>query len=315
MLTIENLGFYVPENRPDIADLKGRAPFPRTELRVLQRLYGLGKVAESDLPIEEMLEAAVGDLLAKSGVDRRDIALLIHTHTAFELRSYPNTLLDRVRRRLGLVDAVSFGIHSNNCASALSALRVAQRFLRTRPAGSRAIIVTGDVAFTDILHTIPNTTVCGDAASACLVSVDDLGTGGSRMLSLELDTYGAHAAGAWQSADEQKVFEKLYAPRLAAVMSRSLHGAGLGWGDVRWVFPHNVNVISWRNVAVELGVPLSRVYLEQVPAIGHCFGADIFINWASARDAGLIGPGDHVMLATVGIGVVFGAAVFRYGQA
>lgn len=314
MLTIENLGFHVPETCPDIADLRGRAPFPANELRVLQRLYGLRRVAQSDLPIDAMLERAVGDLLDRSGVDRRDIALLIHTHTAFELRSYPNPMLDRLRRRLGLFNAVSFGMHSNNCASVLSALGVAQRFLRTRPPGSRAVIVTGDVAFTEILHTIPNTTVCGDAASACLVSADGGDAGGSRMLSLELDTYGAHAAGAWQSAEQQKAFETLYASRLAGVMTRSLHAAGLGWDDIRLVFPHNVNVISWRNVAAELRLPLNRIYLEQVPAIGHCFGADIFINWGCARDSGLIAPGNHVMLATVGIGVVFGAAVFRYGQ-
>jgi len=326
MLTIESLGFHIPENQPEIEKLRERTPHSANELKVLRRLYGLNNIAESDRPIGAMLEDAIGDLMANSGVAADDVVLLIHTHTAFELMSYPNGLLDRVRRRLGLERAISFGMHSNNCASVLSALKVARSHLAGLGPRARAIVVTGDLAFTDILHTIPNTTVCGDAAVACLVSLNDpaasgavlavaaAGATGGRLLSLEFDTFGAHAGGAWQDAAGQRTFEALYAARLAAVMDRARTSAGLAWDQIRWVFPHNVNVISWRKVAAELGLPIGRIYLESLASIGHCFGADIFINWARANAAGLIEPGEHVMLATVGIGAVFAAGVLQQGQ-
>ncbi len=44
------------------------------------------------------------------------------------------------------------------------------------------------------------------------------------------------------------------------------------------VLPHNVNRYSWSTTARLLGLPLDRIYLENVPKTGHCFCADPFIN-------------------------------------
>nr|WP_236663471.1 3-oxoacyl-[acyl-carrier-protein] synthase III C-terminal domain-containing protein [Aeromonas jandaei] len=95
-------------------------------------------------------------------------------------------------------------------------------------------------------------------------------------------------------------------------MQRSRQQAVLEWEQIRWIFPHNVNLISWRNAAAKLNVPLSKIYLDKLPELGHCFGADIFINWRFASQT--LQPGDHIMVATVGLGAVFGAAVFQLAQ-
>ena len=56
--------------------------------------------------------------------------------------------------------------------------------------------------------------------------------------------------------------------------------------DIRCVLPHNINTYSWRRIAREAGIPIGLIYLDQVPRMAHCFGADTFINLAIAeRDA------------------------------
>ncbi len=95
-------------------------------------------------------------------------------------------------------------------------------------------------------------------------------------------------------------------------MLAALDTAGLGLDDVAWVFPHNVNRISWERVARRLGFPLERIFLDNVPVTGHCFCADPFINYRTARDLGRLAPGDRYLLATVGLGATFSAMVLEH---
>lgn len=308
MLTIETLGTYVPDKRVMLTELAGSLSLSVEEVNVLQKFYGLRSVAKSHEPFEHLVETVLIDLLQRSSLDPATIGLIIYTHTAYEVEHFPNNLLARVVRRLGFVNALAFGIHSSNCASLLAALDVARGCISD--ADAPAIIVTADLTFTDVMRHIPNTTVCGDAAAACLVSRRPTGT---RLVTIEIDTFGAHAKGMWQEKAAQTEFEDRYASRLAEVMQRSLTATGRSWDDVRWIFPHNVNVLSWRKVAALLGLPMEKLYLGQLPALGHCFGADILLNWAKAKEAGQLRAGDHLMLATVGLGAVFGAALLQCG--
>lgn len=308
MLTIQTLGTYVPSNRVSLFELADSLSLRADEINVLQKFYGLRTVSKSDASFEHLVETALNDLLGRALVDPTSIDLVLYTHTAYEVENFPSNLLNRIVRRLGFVNAFAFGIHSNNCASLMTALDVARRYIGK--GDTQVVIVTGDLTFTDIMRHIPNTTVCGDAAAACLVSAQSTGT---RLLALEIDTFGAHAKGMWQEQASKLEFEDQYAPRLAAVMQRSLDTAGLSWRDLRWVFPHNINVLSWRKVASLLGFPMDRLYLEQLQSLGHCFGADVLLNWSKARESGQLKSGDRIMLATVGLGAIFGAALFECG--
>jgi 3-oxoacyl-[acyl-carrier-protein] synthase-3 len=49
-----------------------------------------------------------------------------------------------------------------------------------------------------------------------------------------------------------------------------------------------------------------------VPISGHCFGADYFINFASADGLGMLRPGEYYLMAAVGLGATFSAMVFQH---
>jgi 3-oxoacyl-[acyl-carrier-protein] synthase-3 len=80
------------------------------------------------------------------------------------------------------------------------------------------------------------------------------------------------------------------------------------------VLPHNVNLVTWQRMCTLLEFPLDRVLLDNIPATGHVFCADVFANYATARERGMLRPGDHYLAAAVGAGggATFAAMVFEH---
>ncbi|WBC07643.1 3-oxoacyl-[acyl-carrier-protein] synthase III C-terminal domain-containing protein [Micromonospora sp. WMMA1947] len=311
MLNLTAVQAVVPDHRPSLFTLADRYDMPRAELAVFHRIYGLDRVPVWSGDTAALVEETVANLLKESGVDAGRVRWLVHAHTGTHQDVVGRAGLARICRRLGLDRAQSFGMTTNNCASTVSAMRVVDRLLARGSATDVAVVVTADVAFTPIMQVIPNSSVTGDAGVACLFSRRDPG---HRVLAARIDTYGRHAACQWQDEAANAEFEAEYPARLADVMRRALDDAGLTWPDVRLVLPHNVNTFSWKQVAARAGIPIESVYLDQVPHTAHCFGADIFLNLAAADRAGLLRPGDRLMLATVGLGAVFAAVVLEYGS-
>jgi 3-oxoacyl-[acyl-carrier-protein] synthase-3 len=116
-------------------------------------------------------------------------------------------------------------------------------------------------------------------------------------------------------SDELKLeYDRLYADTIGAVMREALDRAGIGPGELAAVLPNNVNRFSWGAVARVTGVPIERFYLDNIAELGHCFGADPFINLAHARAQGRVRPSDAVLMVTSGLGASFGALVARVGD-
>jgi 3-oxoacyl-[acyl-carrier-protein] synthase-3 len=56
------------------------------------------------------------------------------------------------------------------------------------------------------------------------------------------------------------------------------------------------------------------VVLDNIPTSGHVFCADMFANYKTARERGLLQPGDRYLAAAVGAGggATFAAMVFEH---
>jgi 3-oxoacyl-[acyl-carrier-protein] synthase-3 len=310
MLYLNAVREAVPEERVSVDALQHRHRLPPAELTVFRRIYGFDQVPVSRQPIGDLVEEAARGVIERSGVDPRTVRWLIHTHTGTQLTVPGDPMLGRVCRRLGLPPrTIAFGMTENNCASTISALRLVERLLATVDEESHAILVVADTAFTPTLQIIPNASITGDGAVACLLSRRGPG---HRVLATRLDVYGQHARCLWELDRERAEFDAEYPQRVIRSMEGALEDAGLAWSDVRCVLPHNINTYSWRRIAREAGIPIGLIYLDQVPRLAHCFGADTFINLAIAARERRFSPGDHLLLVTVGLGAVFGAAVVRY---
>jgi len=80
------------------------------------------------------------------------------------------------------------------------------------------------------------------------------------------------------------------------------------------ILPHNVNLVTWQRMCLLLGIPRDRVLLDNIGANGHVFCADMFINYTTACERGLLRPGDRYLAAAVGAGggATFAAMVFEH---
>ena len=63
-----------------------------------------------------------------------------------------------------------------------------------------------------------------------------------------------------------------------------------------------------------IGFPVERVLLDNIPAMGHVFCADAFLNYRTARERDLLRPGDLYLFASVGAGrgATFSAMLLRH---
>ncbi|MDG4830666.1 3-oxoacyl-[acyl-carrier-protein] synthase III C-terminal domain-containing protein [Solwaraspora sp. WMMD1047] len=301
---------YVSGESIAVTDLGDRIGLSRGEVVLLTRFLGLDRVATAgQLTTPDMLLDCGERALA--GVDRSRVRYLIHGHTMSHVVPAGLRPVDQLRRKLGLDQARAFTMSHLDCVTGLFALRVVERLLRAEPADATALILLGEKVLTGSFQHLPGTTLLGDAAAAALVG---LGGPGDALVGLARRTLGGYHQGSDMPAELRHRYHRSYVPTLAAVMRDALDDAGLRLDDVSLVLPHNVNRFSWHTTAKDLGLPTDRIFLANVPKLAHCFGADPFLNLATARAAGAVRPGDTLLLVSAGQSGMFCAVVVRAGE-
>lgn len=310
MCYLERVAAFVPESTVPVRKLGELLGLSRGDLRMFTRFLGLDQVAVADgLELGDMLTAA-GEA-ALRGTDRDLVSHLIHAHTMQHAAVTRPHLLEEVRQRLGLRHASAFAMSHLNCVVGLYALQVARALLAGAPAGEKVLILIGDKALADQARLIPDTTIQGDAAAACLVGQDPRG---DRILGSALRVDGRFYQCLDCPAELLREYRQLYPGSLIQAMRAAMKNASTDPADISMILPHNVNTWSWKQISMIAGIPDGQVYLENVPRIGHCGGCDPFINLATARDNGDVASGDRVVLAAAGLGAAFAATVIEMGE-
>jgi 3-oxoacyl-[acyl-carrier-protein] synthase III len=320
MTALEAVSVYLPQARIPVEGLAGPLGLTQMQVKLFRRFHGLREVGrEPDASACDLLMKAAAGLAELPG-QRHRVRYVVYARTMPVAEPYPVNTLHEVCRALGLDHALAFTVTHQSCAGGLLAIDIAGRLLWAdvaagpdgpdgEPSGSPlALVLAGEKAFTREAQMFADTTIFGEGAAACLVSA--IGTR-DRLLA-----YASNVRGEFDSAtgenDEQ--MQREYRPSLAEVMRRALDEAGLTLDDIRLVLPHNVNLVTWRRMCLLLKFPLDRVMLDNIPASGHVFCADVFVNYATACERGLLRPGDRYIAAAVGAGggATFAAMVFEH---
>ncbi|MBP2702773.1 3-oxoacyl-ACP synthase [Microbispora sp. RL4-1S] len=310
MTTLEAVATYLPSRSVPIRSIADELGLDNAQVRVFERFYGLSHILrEPDGTVADLMLAAAGKMEELRGREHR-IRYVIQARTMPVVAPYPVNPVHDVRRILGLDHAEAFAVFHHACASGLLAVELSGRLLEADgDPDALALVFTGEKTFTPAARTVPGTAVNGEASAAVLV-----GLGGSRdrVLSYATRTYGRFNAGLSLADAELGEFQQIYPDALAEVMLAAVDRAGLTLKDVDLVLPHNVNRVSWVRLCKLIGLPLDRVFLDNIPVTGHCFCADPFLNYRSARDLGRLNPGDRYLMAAVGLGATFSAMVLEH---
>jgi 3-oxoacyl-[acyl-carrier-protein] synthase III len=307
---IDAVASYVPEQRVPVEDVAGRLGLTAMQTRLLRRFLGLAEIRlDPDGSLLDLLSAAVSRLAGLRG--REDLVrYVLYARAMPVVAPYPVNTLRELCGAFGLGHAVSFTVTHHACATGLLAVDIAGRLLAgDGDAGTLALVLTGEKAFTRDAQYVPGTSVFGEGAAACLVSLD-----GSR------DRVIAYASsirgefdGRLDTLPEMALrFEKEYPVSLAEAISAAVSQAGMSLEEISLILPHNVNALSWQRLCRRIGFPPDRVLLSNVQVTGHAFCADSFINYTTAAGRGLLSPGSRYLIAAAGLGATFSAMVVEH---
>lgn len=310
MTSLEAVSSYIPQRRVPVADYLRGYGFSEKRIDMHVRYFGFSEVPcePSRGPVEQLVGAAAG--LGLRGREHQ-VRYVIQARTMPVATPYPVNPLRSVCEELGLEDSTAFCVTQHACASGLLAVHLAGQLLADDgDPDARALIFAGEKTFTSAAQVIADTGIMGEGAAAVLVAPQG---GRDRLLSYATRTLGEFHKGPWLDEAAGAEFHEVYPKALAEVMLAAVEEAGLTLDDIALVLPHNVNRMSWLRVLRRLGIQgTSRLYLDNLATLGHCFGADAFINHQSALAQGRLREGDRYLMTAVGLGATFSAMVFHH---
>lgn len=310
MTALEAVATYVPDGREPIEDLAGKFGLTPMQVKLFQRYHGLADVPrEPEGTLLDLLLAAARRLAPLAGRES-SVRYVLHARSMPVVAPFPVNALHELCRLLGLGHALAFTVTHHACATGPLAIDIAGRLLAADgdPA-ALALVLAGEKAFTADAQVLPETSVFGEAAAACLV-----GSNGQRdrLLAYSSTVRGGYDGRLDRSPELMSRFQQEFPGALAEVILAVTAKAGLRLNDISLLLPHNVNVAIWRLLCRLIGFPADRVLLDNVPVTAHAFCADLFLNYQTATERGLLREGDRYLVAAAGAGATFSAMIFEH---
>ena len=270
----------------------------------------------SDLARKASLEA-----LENAGLTSADIDLII-VATSTPDDTFPSNAT-KLQYQIGATTAVAFDIQAV-CAGFIYALDVADAMLQSGR-GKRALVV-GAESFSKILDWKDRSTcvLFGDGAGAVVLEVaSDVGDFGIRSSILHADGNFRdilYVDGGPSSTNDvghvrmegKEVFRHAV-EKLSAVMDEVLVAADMSAADVDWLVPHQANIRIIDGMQRKMNLPEDRV-VRTVDRHANTSAASIPLALADAVRDGRIKNGHVLALEAIGGGLVWGAALVKYGR-
>jgi 3-oxoacyl-[acyl-carrier-protein] synthase-3 len=307
MIGLSRIGLRVPEERECVATVMAQLGRPELEIKRFERLYNLQTVPVArDEDLEHLLGRALEDLAGTE--DLAEVGLVLFAHTALPQVPEGYDLFGRVLAPFGLQDVAAYGVAHVNCAALFRAAEVAEAWLGHHPDRSVLVLAGDHASYMPQARMVPGVSVMGDAAAAFLMRRHDVRY---RWLSRAWRQETRFHRGLRMNTEEARVFNGAYIALLGGVIDDCLATAGVGLDDVDHILPNNVNELTWAMFARERGYPKERIFLDLIPSLGHTMTTDAFLNLETAARWGRIGAGELCLLAGVGTGSYFAAALVQ----
>ena len=316
---IPAMGYYLPATRQTVAEVVGAGQAISDAAKLTQLGFDSIRVA-SEISTGQMAIEAVRDLQRRSSFDLERIDVIVYagalaTSSVVVSDDQPawGTMRDPVplfrftgpclQAALGLPNASVIGIAQLACNTFQAAIRVARALILAEPSVNNVLCVAADRfpagARREIVYNLMS-----DGACAAVVSRD---ASSNRILAASQITRGAY----WDGIVSHDQLIAAYFPLARRAILEALEAAGLRVGDLDHFIPHNLNHKSWEILAQIVGIPLAKIFTENIPRIGHVVASDNVINFLDAFDSGRIKRGDKVALFVMGFGAHWNCLVLE----
>ena len=319
-ILMTSVGGYLPERIVTNEDLVSMVDTSDEWIRQRTGICQRHIVAEDEKTSDLACHAA-RKALAGAGLEATDIDLIIIA-TSTPDDTFPSTAT-RVQHMLGATSAIAFDVQAV-CAGFVYALDIADAMLRAGR-GKRAIVI-GAESFSKILDWEDRSTcvLFGDGAGAVILeSSQDVD--GYGVLASKLHSDGAHrdilyVDGGPSSTGQvghlrmegNKVFRHAV-EKLSTVMDEVLELASMKVEQIDWLVPHQANIRIIEGMQKKMGLGDDRV-VKTVDRHANTSAASIPLALSAAVADGRIENGQILAFEAIGGGLVWGAALVRFGR-
>jgi 3-oxoacyl-[acyl-carrier-protein] synthase-3 len=273
------------------------------EVKMFGRLFGLKTLPfDPSMSLQTMLGDTYEALRRKAPEDVARARYVIHCHTIPSVR--------RPGAGLGLdlpVGTEEMSLTMAHCASGLFALDLLPDMLND---DETAVILVGEKAFHSRIRLVKDTTIMSEGAVAILVCK---GQGRWPVVGTHVTHAGACAVSRGHPNEDPQLVDD-YIGFVSTHISAALDRFGCKAEDLAMIMPHNVNMVSWAAIAKTLGLPLAKIYTDNIGRLGHCFGADPFLNLIDADREQGFAPGDKLLCVSVGMGMTAASVLLEIPQ-
>jgi 3-oxoacyl-[acyl-carrier-protein] synthase III len=233
-----------------------------------------------------------------------------------------------LQQRLGAPHAAAFDL-SAGCTGFIYALSVARQFVAN--GAFRTALVVGVEVMSKITDWTDRSTciLFGDGAGVAVLKASKEPNTGILSTYLAADGRGGQhlympAGGSRHPATIETVQQRLHTCKMngnaifkvavrnmADAVTHLLRQAGLKLDDVRLLIPHQANLRIIDATIKLLKFPSEKVFIN-IAKYGNTSSATTIIALDEARRAGLVRPGDVVILVAFGAGLTWGGVAIRF---
>jgi 3-oxoacyl-[acyl-carrier-protein] synthase III len=233
---------------------------------------------------------------------------------------------NKVQGEIGAGKSFVVGFSGGGATNYLVALSSAVALLQENDNLKTALLVTADVTIPGnrVLNPVSPVTVMGDAASAVVLQK---GAATTTVLDTELWSEGANhdicyiPGGSLVHPDNADLYrleldqDRYRAFPKADVLHKMSHAllkrAGLTVDDIAAVLYPNVSSEDQAVCQQTFGNKMAAVCASNLSTHGHLQGSDFVVNYLSLMESGAMQKGNHIMIASHGMGALAGASLLQ----
>jgi 3-oxoacyl-[acyl-carrier-protein] synthase-3 len=259
----------------------------------------------------DLATASAAEALEHAGIAARDVDLVIVATTSSDEMSPHAAPL--VAADLGARGAAAMDV-SAACVGFLSATAMAASAIESGRAHTAAVVGADGLSRYLDPDDRQSAMLFGDGAGALILRAAD---GPSAIGPVLLRSDGDHRDLIRLTREDQRI--RMDGPLvfrhavelLTSVAEEAIDAAGLTLADVDLFVFHQANSRILRAVGQRLGLPADRV-VDEVGRFANTSAATLPMALSVAAEDGRLGPGDRVLLAAFGAGLVWGGTVVRW---
>ncbi|MEU8377045.1 MULTISPECIES: ketoacyl-ACP synthase III family protein [unclassified Micromonospora] len=291
----------------------------------------------ADMPAPDMAFQAASEAMKRSAHRPEDVAALMHCPVHYQgpdTWSAPHYILHET---LGGRGVPALEIH-HGCNGMLSGLRLAAAQLMADPESTAVLLTAADNFSTPVVDRwrISSHYVLADGASAALLSTrggfaellavgsasnpaaEVLHRGGEPLFPpsittgqrVDLEARSRYWAEQWANGVTPPVFH--LGDLVTETVDRVLDEAGVTMAGIARVAHSGVALDQLQNGIFDpLGITAEQTVWDFSRTVGHCGASDQILALDHLVTTGAVGPGDHVLLLAVGVGIEVGCAVVK----